>query len=194
MINVYLYFTHADLNNIECIWFIVSAVLRVFSSLRSETAVRLEGGKRDVAESGTTRPSQCVFAQASARGITKGPLFWQKHTHSQLHYWLSKFGPDYSSVVSPFLCCSHLGKLAPRLSRCPLVFFSHLSPLISTFPALHSSRLSLLCWLNYSWQFIVPNGQCTADTEGFISLGPCVCVCACVCAWTGYVWLSGWLG
>ena len=55
--------------------------------------------------------------------------------------------------------------------------------LLSCYSFLFSSQLHLyfslfaVFWLNYSWEFIVPNGRRTDDTEGFISFGPCLQCC-----------------
>lgn len=166
----------------------------------SRTALEVEqssvdGGRKErgeAAESGTARSSQCVCAQASAQGSTKGPLYCQKHTAS-LSLSLSLLTQQVWSWS--FLSCVFPPLLLPLLLSCPVLPSSPLPsfPFLSfPHPPPLSSASPLLSWLNYSWQFIVPNGQCAADTEGFISLGPCVCCCVFVrpvCAW-----VCGWLG
>lgn len=130
------------------------------------------GGKRP-AESGTARPSQPVCAQASAaqRSLCKG-----RHSHSSSSSWLSKFDCVYSSLVSPLLLSCTILPFCFYLS-CIFLFFS-------------LSAFSFLCWLNYSLRFIVPNGQSTAETEGFISPGPGVQQCMCM----GCLFVSGFGG
>lgn len=156
----------------------------------------MEGGKSEVSESGTARSSQCVCAQASAQGGTKRPLYYQTHTHTHTPY-VAPLTIDSASLIVKFplqglsLSVAHIlaNSHSPVLSF-PLCFSVDRLPAwlhLSSFPLC----LPLWCllphfWLHYSWRFIVPNGQSTADTEGFISLGTCVMRCE-VCLWGLYM-------
>lgn len=135
----------------------------------------MEVGERDVAESGTARPSHFVHRHllgAAQRGhcaVRNTQTHTRTCTHTRVLSLLTQqvWSCLFLSWAPPtfLLCCSAhpvTPSVSPLSSRLHLPS-SHLSPPLS--------------WLNYSWQLIVPNGQRAADTEGFISAGPWVCRC-----------------
>lgn len=137
----------------------------------SEDGGRKEGGSR--VWHGPLAP---VFVhRAAQRG-----LCIVRHTGTHTH--IAPLAVDSAGliVIIPFSCLPSSAAHIFANSHSHVLSFPHvfrcLSPLISAPPSLLSSLrcLSLHSWLNYLWWFIVPNGQCTADTEGFISLGPSV--------------------
>lgn len=155
-------------------------------------AVRMEGGKREVAESGTARSSQCVCAQASAQGSTKGPLYCQKHTHSQLlsHYWLSKFDRDYSSLVSPPPLLLTSWQTPTLLSRRSLVFLA--TSCLSSRLHLPSSPLFAVSpgWIIHDSSLCQMASALLIQKDSFHQ-GP-VCGGVCLCGLYIYVWVGGW--
>lgn len=128
------------------------------------------GGGADMA-----RLSQSVCVQASAWGSTKGSLCIQRHTREHTHKQLLS---DLTQQVWLYL------------------FFSRVSPPLPPSPLSFSSQLHLsflLFAVSSGWiihvESIVPNGLCTADSNGFVSFGPCVAV---VCIGGGvfrHVWV-----
>lgn len=147
-----------------------------FPNTLEEKQRSVDGGRQQsLARLG--RPS--MFVHRHLYRAAQRALCIVRNTHS------SSLTIDSASliVVSPLFCSWQTPTLLP--GRSPGVFRP---PLISAPPFLLSSLCRLFSWLNYSWPFIVPNGQCTVDTEGFISLEPCVFVCGLY----NYVWVGGW--